>query len=137
MVPVAAADTKFALDIRRREQLSCFDTAAQPGRAALERIDEQIREALVLVHPFVVGELACGNLKSRSGILADLQQLPSAVLATDGEVMQLIEERRLWGLGIGWIDGHLLASALFSNCRLWTLDRRLNRAAAAAGVRHY
>ena len=106
-------------------------------RKGVPALAETLGEALVFAHPFVVGELACGNLKNRSRILADLQQLPSAMPATDDEVMQLIEERRLWGLGIGWIDGHLLASALFSNCRLWTLDRRLNRAAAAAGVRHY
>jgi predicted nucleic acid-binding protein len=94
-------------------------------------------EGLVLVHPFVVGEVACGNLRNRARILTDLQELRSAVLATHEEVMRLIEERKLWGLGIGWIDGHLLASALLSNCRFWTLDRRLGRAAAAAAVKLY
>jgi hypothetical protein len=69
--------------------------------------------------------------------LSDLEALPSAVLATHEEVMRLIEDRKLWGLGIGWIDGHLLASALLSNCELWTLDTRLARAAAAAGVKLY
>ena len=96
-----------------------------------------LSEALVLVHPFVIGELACGDLRHRSRLLSDLEALPSAVCATHEEVMRLIEERKLWGLGIGWIDGHLLASALLSNCELWTLDTRLARAAAAAGVKLY
>jgi predicted nucleic acid-binding protein len=51
--------------------------------------------------------------------------------------MRLIEARKLWGLGIGWIDAHLLASALLSDCQFWTLDGRLLRAAAAAGVKLY
>jgi predicted nucleic acid-binding protein len=101
------------------------------------RLGELLSEALVLVHPFVVGELACGNLKNRARILSDLGALPSAVSATHEEVMRLIEDRKLWGLGIGWIDTHLLASALLSNCQFWTLDGRLVRAAAAAGVKLY
>ena len=92
---------------------------------------------MVLAHPFVVGELACGNLKNRTRILSDLEALPSAVSATHEEVMRLIEDRKLWGLGIGWIDTHLLASALLSNCQFWTLDGRLVRAAAAGGVKLY
>jgi predicted nucleic acid-binding protein len=91
----------------------------------------------VLVHPFVVGELACGHLRNRDRILSDLEALPTAVSATHAEVMRLIESRRLAGLGIGWIDAHLLASALLSNCQLWTLDSRLLRAATAARVNLY
>lgn len=96
-----------------------------------------LNDGLVLQHPFVVGELAWGNFRNRARILRDLETLPSAALATHEEVMRLIEVRRLWGAGIGWIDGHLLASAQLSNCPLWTLDRRLQRAAAAAGVSLY
>ncbi|HLI30017.1 MAG TPA: PIN domain-containing protein [Terriglobia bacterium] len=100
-------------------------------------LSELLDDGLALAHPFIVGELACGNLRNRSRILGDLEALPSATSATNGEVMRLIEARKLWGLGIGWIDGHLLASALLSACRLWTLDRRLLRAAATAGVELY
>ena len=100
-------------------------------------LSELLGDGLVLVHPFIAGELACGNLRNRTRILSDLQALPAAASATNGEVMQLIEARKLWGLGVGWIDAHLLASALLSTCRLWTLDRRLLRAAAAARVEHY
>jgi predicted nucleic acid-binding protein len=98
---------------------------------------EVLSNGLALVHPFIVGELACGNLTNRARILSDLQSLPSAVRASDDEVMHLIETRKLWGFGIGWIDGHLLGSALLSTCWLWTLDRKLLRAASAARVKLY
>jgi predicted nucleic acid-binding protein len=91
-------------------------------------------EGVVLMHPFVAGELACGTLKHRGEILADFNALPSAVVATRAEVMQLIESRRIWGKGIGWIDAHLLTSALLSRCELWTLDQKLYEVAARTGV---
>jgi len=106
-------------------------------RKAGSRLGELLSEGLVMVHPFVLGELACGNLKNRVRILSDLEALPYAVSAAHEEVMRLIEARKLWGLGIGWIDAHLLASALLSDCRFWALDGRLLRAAAAAGVKLY
>ncbi|MBL8292900.1 MAG: PIN domain-containing protein [Bryobacterales bacterium] len=93
-----------------------------------------LSEGLVLIHPFVSGELACGNLKGRAAILSDLHALPPAKLASNAEVLQLIEDRRLWGRELGWIDAHLLASALLSNCRFWTLDIRLAKAAAELGL---
>jgi predicted nucleic acid-binding protein len=96
-----------------------------------------LAEGLVLTHPFVIGELACGNLRNRSKILVDLAALTRAATAADEEVMQLVEQHRLWVRGIGWIDAHLIASALITNCRLWTLDQPLKRAAAAAGVKPY
>lgn len=80
----------------------------------------------VLVHPFVIGELACGNLRNRSEILDLLAGLPAAVTASDAEVLHFVGERRLAGKGIGWVDAHLLASiALTEDARLWTRDRRL------------
>jgi hypothetical protein len=106
-------------------------------RKSGSRLAELLSEALVLVHPFVVGELACGSLRNRARILSDLQALPSAVSATHEEVMRVIEERKLWGFGIGWIDAHLLASSLLLNCQLWTMDRRLVRAATGAGLKPY
>jgi hypothetical protein len=101
------------------------------------KLAELLNKALVVVHPFVVGELACGNLKNRALILGDLEVLPSAVSATHDEVLRLVEDRKLWGHGIGWIDAHLLASALLSSSPLWTLDAKLARAAATAGVKLY
>ena len=83
----------------------------------------------ILMHPFVLGEIACGTLPSRSKVLSDLQQLPSAIPAGHDEVLGLLNQHRLFGSGIGWIDAHLLASARLSSCRLWTLDAQLLAAA--------
>ena len=84
----------------------------------------------VMMHPFVLGELACGNLANRSEVLELLGGLPAAPSATDPETLEFIERRTLMGRGIGYIDVHLLASiALSGNGRLWTRDRRLAAAA--------
>ena len=93
-----------------------------------------LSKGLVLMHPFVSGELACGNLKGRAAILSDLHALPPAKVASNTEVLQLIEDRRLWGRGLGWVDVHLLASALLSHCGFWTLDKKLGEAAAELGL---
>jgi predicted nucleic acid-binding protein len=95
---------------------------------------ELLTEASVLIHPFITGELACGNLKNRTRVLADLNTLPASKSASHNEVFRLIENRRLWGKGIGWVDGHLLASALVTECQFWTLDKRLRQVARDAGV---
>lgn len=80
----------------------------------------------VMMHPFVLGELACGNLKNRGEVLKLLGDLPAAPTATDPEALEFIERRALMGRGIGYIDVHLLASiALSGDARLWTRDRRL------------
>ncbi len=88
----------------------------------------------ILGHPHVLGELACGNLRNRSEILGLLRGLPLAVVATSEEALACLEERRLSGLGLGWTDVHLLASALLSRGRLWTLDRALAREARRHGI---
>lgn len=89
----------------------------------------------VLVHPFVIGEIALGSLRRRDVILPALADLPPAVVATDAEVLDMIDRRSVSGLGIGWVDAHLLASArLTSGATLWTRDRRLARVAAALEV---
>jgi predicted nucleic acid-binding protein len=103
-------------------------------RQGLPTLADRLGEGLVLVHPFVCGELACGNLKNRAEILSDLQALPAARVASDAEAFRLIELHRLWGRGLGWVDVHLLASALLSHCRLWTLDKKLEEAATELGV---
>jgi predicted nucleic acid-binding protein len=101
------------------------------GSAKLVRL---LRSGQVWTHAFIIGEIACGDLRNRSRILADLAALPLAVSATDEEVLRLIDERKLWGKGIGWVDAHLLASAALSKCPLWTLDNALRRAANSLGA---
>ena len=94
-------------------------------------LSEALEGGRVLMHPFVLGELACGNLKNRSEVLRLLGDLPAAPTATDPEALGLIERRALMGRGIGYIDVHLLASAALDGvARLWTRDRRLSAAAA-------
>jgi len=91
-------------------------------------------EGSVLMHPFVLGELACGNLPQRARALENFKALPPATLATDTDALGLLERWKLWGLGIGWVDAHLIASALLSRCILWTHDERLKNAAHRVGV---
>ncbi|MCK4305405.1 MAG: type II toxin-antitoxin system VapC family toxin [Candidatus Eisenbacteria sp.] len=93
------------------------------------RLVELLTNEQVLCHPHVVGELACGNLRKRQEILVLLRALPTAPVADDEEVLHLLESKRLHGCGLGWIDAHLLASALLSGSGFWTLDKQLERAA--------
>ncbi len=90
---------------------------------------------LVLAHPFVIGELACGNLKSRADILGLLNILPQARMALEHEVLFFIDRHKLMGLGIGYIDAHLLAAtALTEGAKLWTRDKRLDVIAQQLGL---
>jgi predicted nucleic acid-binding protein len=96
---------------------------------------ELLRESQVLGHPWVTGELALGHLSRRSEILGLLHNLPQATVATDDEVLTLIDKRQLFGLGIGYVDAHLLsATALTPAARLWTRDKRLALVAAQHGL---
>lgn len=99
------------------------------------RLAQALDQARVMMHPFVIGELACGNLADRRPVLRLLGSLPTAPRATDDEVLHFIEQHRLMGRGIGYIDAHLLAAtALAADARLWTRDTQLARAAAALGL---
>jgi len=95
---------------------------------------DRLSQGLVLMHPFVAGELACGNLKNRSAVLSDLHALPPAILASNAEVSRFIEDRRLWGRGLGWVHVHLLASSVLSGCEFWTLDKRLAQVGKELGL---
>ncbi len=99
-------------------------------RSGEQRLSEALEGERVLMHPFVLGELACGNLGDRSRVLRLFAELPTAPTATDPEALEFIERRALMGRGIGYLDVHLLAStALHGDARLWTRDRRLAAAA--------
>ena len=90
----------------------------------------------VWMHSFVLGELACGNLKARGEVLGLLQALPSMPLSTDKEVLFFIDQHQLMGRGIGYIDAHLLASARLGSATLWTRDMRLHIVATELGLAH-
>jgi hypothetical protein len=103
-------------------------------KTALVRAD-RLSEGLVLIHPFVAGELACGNPERRAAILSALHALPGVKVASDTEVVEPIDRRRLWGRGPGWVDMHLLASALLSHRGFRTPDRKPGEAAKALGLK--
>lgn len=97
-------------------------------------LQDFLSEGLVSTHPFVIGELACGNLSNRGELLSLLSELPLVSIATNEEVMHLIERHKLNGKGLGWIDMSLLTSALISRIPLWTRDRRLAAVAKKLGI---
>ena len=91
----------------------------------------------VLVHPVIVGELACGNLQDREEVLMYLQELPRVTVATDEEVLHFIEQRNLAGRGVGYLDVHLLASVqLHGQATLWTRDKKLAAASRDLSLAH-
>lgn len=90
--------------------------------------------AVVLMHPFVVGEIACGSMRNRETVLELLQDLPAATVAVADEVLQFIASHALHGKGIGYVDMHLLASvALTDGARIWTRDKKLRSVAQRMG----
>ena len=88
----------------------------------------------VACHPFIIGELACGNLGNRAEILSLLQALPSTPILEPDEILLFVENNALMGRGLGYVDMHLLASSILGNVYLWTADRRLREAATELGV---
>jgi len=94
------------------------------GRIGLDGLLDQ---GEVMCHPYIIGELACGNLNNRLEILSLLKTLPTALQSEHEEVMQFIENNSLMGKGLGYIDIHLLASAILSRVPLWTLDKKLKQ----------
>ena len=103
------------------------------GDPGLEKL---LNNGEVMCHPYIVGELACGNLKDRDEVISLLQLLPSAALVNHEEVLQFIEENKLMGKGLGYIDVHLSASAVLTGVQMWTYDRRLNETNEALGIKY-
>ena len=99
------------------------------------RLVDLLQTGKVLTHPFVVGELALGSMKNRKAILGNLRELPQSPMATDDEAFDFIERNALFGMGIGYIDVHLLAATrLGGGSRLWTRDKRLAAASEQLGL---
>ena len=103
-------------------------------RRADARLGRLLKDGLVRAHPWVIGELACGTLHRRHQFLTGLDGLPTAPMATQREMRVLVERERLMGLGLGWIDVGLLASARLGGMRLWSKDKALRSAARALKV---
>ena len=101
------------------------------------RLSAYLEEEQVAMHPFVIGELALGNLHDRRSIMAMLGRLPQAVTAFPSEVLDFVERRQLFGTGIGYVDAHLLASTVFGDgMTLWSRDRLLHTQAERLGIAH-
>jgi predicted nucleic acid-binding protein len=103
-------------------------------RYGLRELDLLLEQLIASTHPFVVGELACGNLRDRSAFLAHLNSLPQSPVLSQGEALRLIEIQRLAGSGLNWVDVHLLGSAMVSGANLWTRDMALYRVAERLGI---
>ena len=103
-------------------------------RSGVPLLANLLQEGEILIHPWVIGEIACGNLRNRQQVLDLLLGLPTALVASDSEVLLLIERGNLMGRGIGYVDAHLLAAAKLSRCALWTQDRRLAVVAQEQGL---
>jgi predicted nucleic acid-binding protein len=103
-------------------------------RVADAHLAELLGAGLVRTHPWIIGELACGTLHRRHELLSSIERLPSTPVATQSEMRVLVERERLFGLGLGWIDVGLLASARLGGARLWTRDKPLRQAARASNV---
>jgi predicted nucleic acid-binding protein len=98
------------------------------------RLVDLLERANVIMHPFVVGELACGSLHDRESILELLQDLPAVAVAEGDEVLGFIERHVLHGKDVGYVDVHLLASvALTEGVKIWTRDRKLRLVAEMLG----
>ena len=95
-----------------------------------------LNDGRVLCHPLIVGELACGNLKDRAVILSFLQLLPMSVEAEHEEVSSFIENNRLMGKDMGYVDVHLIASAILTGVPIWTLDKKLAQAADSLHIKY-
>jgi predicted nucleic acid-binding protein len=104
-----------------------------PFAAGMDRL---LSQGEVWGHDFVYGELLIGDRGGRRRLLADYALMHQAPVATHREVVEFVRERRLHGRGIGWIDAHLLASALIGSLALWTADPRLAEVAREFGVAH-
>jgi predicted nucleic acid-binding protein len=103
-------------------------------REDLPELGERLRRGEVVMHPFVVGELACGIFSKREETLELLQQLRSVTVAEHDEITTFIRAQKLYGRGVGYVDIHLLAAATIERCHLWTLDKRLNAVATNMGI---
>ena len=100
------------------------------------RLATLLEDGEAVCHPFIIGELACGNLKNRTIILSLLEDLPMAAAAEHEEVLTFIESHSLMGKGLGYVDVHLIASAALSRLPIWTLDRKLQQVADMLGMKY-
>lgn len=103
-------------------------------RQSESKLIDLLDDGLVLTHPFVIQELACGNLSQRNEFLELLHALPKAKVVKHQELLDLITREKLFGTGLGAVDVHLIASAMLSRASLWSKDKTLSREASRLGL---
>ena len=103
-------------------------------REGSDRLEKLLNKGGVISHPFIIGELACGNIRNRGEVFSLLQALPMAIQAEHEEVMEFIERHCLMGKGLGFIDVHLIASAELTDTPIWTFDQALSVVSAQLGL---
>ncbi len=103
-------------------------------RSGVRQLENLLSDDSMWIHPFIIGELACGHLKNRSEILTLLKTLHTVQTIALQEYLFFIDSHRLSGIGIGFVDVHLLASAMMAGIPLWTKDKRLKKTALTLGV---
>jgi predicted nucleic acid-binding protein len=112
-----------------------LDTSVWIDHVSQNHLFELFEEGEILIHPFMIGEVALGSLRDHDKIIGSLLDMPHPKVASEAEVLSLIRNRFLAGSGIGYVDAHLLASTrLTPETMLWTRDKRLRRVAEAMGV---
>ena len=99
-------------------------------------LEQLLNNGELMCHPYIVGELACGNMKNRHEVISLLQLLPLATLARHEEILQFIEMNHLMGKGLGYIDIHLAASAVLSGVPILSYDKKLNEVSEGLGIRY-
>jgi predicted nucleic acid-binding protein len=105
-------------------------------RGSAPHLTDLLNNDLVLTHPFVVGELACGALPNRAATLSLFRNLQQCNVAAEEEVLLFLEMHTIYGRGIGYIDAHLLTSAAIAGFRLWTRDKRLAKIAMTLQINY-
>jgi predicted nucleic acid-binding protein len=103
-------------------------------RQGHSRLQELLQLSEVVCHPFIIGELACGNIKNRDEIISLIQSLPMLDVIGHEEFLHFIENRQLMGKGLGFVDIHLIASAILANIPLWTMDKKLKQVSTLLNV---
>ena len=105
-------------------------------RESDKNLIQLLEQGLVACHPFIIGELACGGIKNRHEIINLLNDLPSTDILDHYEIMEFIEYRKIMNIDIGYVDVHLLGSALVSETPLWTLDKSLKKIANQLSIEY-
>jgi predicted nucleic acid-binding protein len=98
------------------------------------RLQQLLQESKVVSHPFIIGELACGNIGNRTEIISLMQSLPMLDVVEHEELLLFIEHNKMMGTGLGFVDAHLLAAAMLAGIPLWTKDKKLKKACSRLSI---